>query len=146
MKYKKYKSPIILICNKKIFNKISKKNRSKKKIKVLNVNQLNKYKLNNNNINLIDIKLKNSNVNQYLNKSFELAFKLLKDKFSYKLINGPINKSSFLKKNFLVSLNIFHTNLKFLTLECLSIIKNLVVPLTTHLPLKMVSKKFLKNF
>ena len=101
LKYKKYKSPIILICNKNFLISHIKKINFKKKIKVLELNQLNKYKLNNNYINLIDVKLKKNNINQYVNESFELAFKLINNKFSYKLINGPINKSSFLRKKFL---------------------------------------------
>ena len=36
-----------------------------------------------------------------IKKSFNVAFKLIKNKFSKKLINGPINKGSFLNKKFL---------------------------------------------
>ena len=36
--------------------------------------------------------------NEYLTSSFELALKLIKNKFIDKLINGPINKKSFLNK------------------------------------------------
>ena len=110
------------------------------------MSQLNKYKLNNNNINLINIKLRNGNVNQYLNKSFGLAFNLLKDKFSYKLINGPINKDSFLKKKFLGVTEYISHKFKVSNPGMLIYNKKLsVVPLTTHLPLKMVSKKISKK-
>ena len=146
LKYKKYKSPIILICNRSYLTRHLKKMNLKKKIKVLDVNQLNKYKLNNNNINLINIKLRNGNVNQYLNKSFGLAFNLLKDKFSYKLINGPINKDSFLKKKFLGVTEYISHKFKVSNPGMLIYNKKLsVVPLTTHLPLKMVSKKISKK-
>ena len=100
LKYKKYKSPIVLICNKKILQQHMKKNNFKKEINILEVKKLNKYILNNNCINLIDVKFNVGKNNDYLNKSFEIAFKIIKDKITNKLTNGPINKTSFLKKNF----------------------------------------------
>ncbi len=146
IKYKKYKSPIILICNKNFLIPYIKKIKLKKKIRILELHQLNKYKLNNNYINLINIKLKKNNVNQYINESFELAFKLINNKFSYKLINGPINKSSFLKKKFLGVTEYVSHKFKVSNPGMLIYNKKLsVVPLTTHLPLKMVSKKISKK-
>ena len=71
IKDKKYKSPIILICNKKILIKHMKRNNFKK-INILDLNNLKKYKLNNNYINLIDIKFDKNNISQYLNETFEL--------------------------------------------------------------------------
>ncbi len=146
LKRKKYKSPIILICNKNFLIHHVKKINFKRKIKVLKLHQLNEYNLNNNYINLIDIKLKKNNINQYINDSFELAFKLINDKFSYKLINGPINKSAFLRKKFLgVTEYVSHRFKAFNTGMLIYNKKLSVVPLTTHLPLKMVSKKISKK-
>ncbi len=146
LKHKKYRSPIILICNKNFLISYLKKTNFKKKIKVLELQKLNEYKLNNNSINLIDIKLKKNNINQYINESFELAFKLINNKLSYKLINGPINKSSFLKRKFLGITEYVSHRFKVPNTGMLIYNKELsVVPLTTHLPLKMVSKKISKK-
>ena len=101
LKNKKYKSPIILICNKKILMSHMKENNFRGKLKILKIDQLNKQKLDNNHINLIDVNFDKNYKNKYLKESFKIAFKLIKNKFSFKLINGPINKTSFLKKKFL---------------------------------------------
>ncbi len=141
IKDKKYKSPIILICNKKILIKHMKRNNFKKKINILDLNNLKKYKLNNNYINLIDIKFDKNNISQYLNETFELAFSLIKNKFSTKLINGPINKSSFLNKKYLGITEYVSQKFKMKNTGMLIFNKDLsVCPLTTHLPLKLVSK------
>ncbi len=146
LKYKKYKSPIILICNKNFLISHIKKINLKKKIRILELHLLNKYKLDNNCINLIHIELNKNNINQYINDSFELAFKLINNKFSYKLINGPINKSSFLKKKFLGITEYVSHKFNISNPGMLIYNKELsVVPLTTHLPLKMVSKKISKK-
>ena len=53
IKYKKYKSPLVLICNKKILNHHMKKNNFRKKINLIEINKIDEYRLNNNVINLI---------------------------------------------------------------------------------------------
>ena len=104
IKYKKYKSPLVLICNKKILNHHMKKNNFRKKINLIEINKIDEYRLNNNVINLIDVEFHDGKENEYLKNSFNLAFKIIKNGSSYKLINGPINKTSFLKKNCLTIL------------------------------------------
>tara|TARA_B100001057_G_scaffold402578_1_gene414559 strand:- start:1446 stop:2387 length:942 start_codon:yes stop_codon:yes gene_type:complete len=146
IKLKKYKSPIILICNKNFLTPYIRKMKLKKKIRILELHQLNKNKFNNDCINLINVKLKKNNIKQYIDESFELAFKLINNKFSYKLINGPINKSSFLRKKFLGVTEYVSHKFKVSNPGMLIYNKELsVVPLTTHLPLKMVSKKISKK-
>ncbi len=143
-----YKTPLILICCKKILQDQMKKSKFKKKINVLNVHKLKKYNLNNKSINLIDIECKkHSNnfntklINQYIKSSFELAMKLINDGFSYKLINGPINKKSFLKKRTLGITEYISNNYKSRKTAMLIYNKNLsVCPVTTHLPIKLVAK------
>ena len=105
IKYKKFKSPIILICCKKILTHQMRKNKIIKKINTLEINKLENYNLDNNNINLIDIECHKINgifnpkfTNEYLYNSFELAIKLIKKKFTHKLINGPIIKKNIFKK------------------------------------------------
>ena len=145
---KLYKSPLILICCKKILLDQMRKNKFKKKINILNIQKLKKYDLNNKSINLINIECKkyNSNfntkfTNQYIKSSFKLAIKLINDGFSYKLINGPINKKSFLEKKFLGITEYISNNFKSKKTAMLIYNKNLsVCPVTTHLPIKLVAK------
>ncbi len=153
IKYKKYKSPMILICCKKILKAEMKKNKFKKKLNILNLSNLKKYKLNNNNINLIDINYKanrkkpNINlINKYITNSFDIALKLIRNKYSFKLINGPINKKSFLNKKFLGITEYIAHKYKVKKVGMLIFNKKLsVCPLTTHLPIKLVAKKITKN-
>ena len=149
IKNKNYKSPLILICCKKILLNQMKRYKIKKKINILEINELKKYKLNNNNINLIDIRYKKINknsVNEYLANSFELALGLIKNKFSYKLINGPINKMSFLNKKFLGVTEYICHKYKVKNAGMLIYNKDLsVCPLTTHLPIKLIAKKITKK-
>ena len=154
IKIKKYKSPIILIASSELLNSQMKKFKSKKKIKLLNLRNLKKEKLNNNMINIIDIKLhdkksyknKSNNINNYINQSFELAFKIIKDGYTDKMINGPINKTNFLNKKFLGITEYISYKFKIKKNAMLIYNKDLSVsPVTTHLPIKLVSKKITKK-
>ena len=87
-----YKSPIILICCKKILFEQMKKNKFKKKLDIIKFDKLKTYTFNNNNLNLIDVECKKLNkdfntklTNQYIKNSFELALKLMK-KFNLLII------------------------------------------------------------
>jgi 4-hydroxy-L-threonine phosphate dehydrogenase PdxA len=144
IKIKKIKSPLVIIYKKSELLKIIKKNKFKKKIKVLNINNIHKSNLNNKFLNLIDIKLNNKK--DSTKESFEIAFKLIKDGYSNKLLNGPINKTSFLNKKFLgVTEYISH---KFSVKKFGMLIYNnklSVCPVTTHLPIKLVAKKITKK-
>ena len=55
LKYKNFKSPLILICSQKILKFQMKKLNFKMDINLLNPSSLNKIRLNNNKINIIDI-------------------------------------------------------------------------------------------
>ena len=153
IKMKKYKSPLILICCKKILLNHMKQNKFKKKINVLDFDKVNNYKLNNNVINLINIKCQTINnqyskelTNEYIRKSFDLALSLIKNKYSNKLINGPVNKKTFLNKKFLGITE--YISAKYGTKKTGMLIynKNLsVCPLTTHLPIKLVAKNVTKK-
>ncbi len=148
-----YKSPLILICCRKILLSQMKKNNFKKKLNILEFDKLKKYNLNNNSLNLIDIECKKINkkfstklTNQYIENSFELALNLIKNKFSYKLINGPINKKSFLNKKFLGITEYISKKSKSKNTAMLIYNKNLsVCPVTTHLPIKLVNKNITKK-
>ena len=150
----KYKSPLILICSKKVLENQIKKFRFKKKIKVLSWKNLNNFKINNQKINIIDVeletainkKLKIKFQNEYINNCFKIAFQLVKNGYTYKFINGPINKKTFLNKKFLGITEYIATKFKVKETGMLIYNKDLsVCPLTTHLPIKFVSKKITKN-
>jgi len=152
--YKKFKSPIILIASLNLLKLQMKKLNIKKNIKLLNYIKLNEYKLNNKSINLININYNpqkpfenvSSKSNHYIEQSFELAIKILQKKITNKFINGPISKKFFLKKKFLGITEYLSNKTNTKNFAMLIYNKNLsVCPITTHLPLKRVSKKINKK-
>ncbi len=154
LKTKKFKSPIILVASLNLLKLQMNKLGSKKKIKLINLPLLKNLKLNNRSINLINIKYNqnkpfeklSSKSNTYIKQSFELALKILKKKITNKFINGPISKKFFLKNKFLGITEYLAYKTRTKRYAMLIYNKNLSVsPLTTHLPLKLVSKKINKN-
>jgi len=151
---KKYKNPIILISSNKLVSLQMKKLKVKKKIKLLDISKLNNYNLNNKSINLIDInfnqkkafqKITNKS-NKFIKECLQIAFKLIKSKYSSKLINGPISKKTFLKKKNLGMTEYIAEEFKVKKKAMLIYNKELsVCPLTTHLPLKSVAKNINKK-
>ena len=150
----KIKSPIILISSKKLLTLQMQKLKFKKKIKLLQISKLKSYKLDNKTINLVDVKYnpgkafekisKKSNI--FIKNSFELAFQIIKKNNFYKFINGPISKKEFLKNKFLGITE--YISEKFKAKNTCMLIYNetlSVCPITTHLPLKLVSKKINKK-
>ena len=154
LKRKKYKSPLILICSKKILVNQMKYYKFKKKLKTLTIQEVNKEKLNNNNLNIINIDYESSYIGNhkskfirnYLKMSFDVAFKLIRNGLTNKLINGPINKKAFLNKKFLGVTEYISNNFKKKNIGMLIYNKKLsVCPLTTHLPLKEVTRNVTKK-
>ena len=154
LKTEKFKSPIILIASIDILKLQMKKLRFKRKIKLLTLSELKKTKLNNSSINLISIKyIQNkpfkklsSKSNTYINKSFDLALKIIKKKITNKFINGPVSKKFFLKNKFLGITEYLAHKTKTKKYAMLIYNKNLSVsPITTHLPIRYVSKSIRKN-
>ena len=150
----KIKSPVILIASYKLILMQMKKLKFKKKIKIIDIKKIKNYSLNNDKINLIDVNYNqrkpfekiSKKSNSYINKSFLIAFKLIRQGFTNKLINGPISKKNFLEKKRLGITE--YVSDKFLTKNYGMLIynKNLsVCPVTTHVPLKLVSKKINKK-
>jgi 4-hydroxythreonine-4-phosphate dehydrogenase len=150
----KIKSPIILISSKKLLTLQMQKLKFKKKIKLLQISKLRDYKLDNKTINLIDVRYnpgkafekisKKSNI--FIKNSFDLAFQIIKKNNIHKFINGPISKKEFLKNKFLGITE--YISKKFQAKNTCMLIYNetlSVCPITTHLPLKLVSKKINKK-
>ena len=90
LKKRKYNSSIILFASHKLLKLQMKKLNIKKKIKILNLKKIEKYKLNNNSINLINIDYTTNKAfnkiskksNYYIKKSFDAAFELIKNGIS----------------------------------------------------------------
>ena len=151
---KKIKSPIILIGSYKILISQMKKLKFKKKIKILDPKKIFEYSLNNKSINLININYNQKHAfekiskksNKYIKESFAVAVKLIKKGYTNKLINGPISKKTFLEKKFpgiteyLSKQFSIKDNAMLIYSDKLS-----VCPVTTHLPIKLVSKQINKK-
>ncbi len=144
IKSKKIISPLILVCSKKILDKEIKKYNFNAKIELINLAQIIKKRFNKNRLYIIDIN--NHNSKTYIQECFSLAFKIIKKGLSNKLINGPINKSKTLKKKYLGMTEYIAKNFNQKKFAMLIYNDNLsVCPITTHLPLKLVSKKITKK-
>ena len=154
IKYKKFKSPIILISSLKILKLQMKKLNFKNNINLIEYKNLKKNIIDNKSINLINVEYSQKKVfekisnksNSFIKASFDIALDILKDGISNKFINGPISKKSFLNKNYLGITEYLAKKTNAKKTAMLIYNKNLsVCPLTTHLPLKMVSNKITKD-
>ena len=144
IKSKKIVSPLIFVCSKKILDKEIKKYKFNMKIELINLAQIIKKKINKRRLYVIDIN--NYNSKTYIQDCFSLAFKIIKQGLSNKLLNGPINKSKTLRGKHLGVTEYIAKNFKQKKFAMLIYNDNLsVCPITTHLPLKLVSKKITKK-
>ena len=141
--------------NKKIISLIGNISEIKKEIKKNNYN----IKLNEimdirnskrNYVNLIDIKINKKSsyidISNYISDCFGKSLSILKKNKKIALFNGPINKKTFLKKKYLGITEYLakKTNSK----DPVMLIYNeklSVSPITTHLPIKYVSKNIKKS-
>jgi len=153
LKYKKIKSPIILIASHKLLKLQMKVLKFKKKINLLDKNNLN-YKLDNKTINLIDENYNtnkafqkiSNNSEKYVENCFKIAVNLIKSGYSNRLINGPVSKKHFLKKKFPGITEYLANKFNIKNIGMLIYNKSLAVcPVTTHVPIKYVSKKINKK-
>jgi 4-hydroxythreonine-4-phosphate dehydrogenase len=150
---KKVKSPIILIASKKLITKQAKILKKKIKYNIIDEFEIIKKKNNLKKINLIDVDFNQSSgfskittkSNHYIDSCFNIAIKLLKNNISNKFINGPISKKTFLKKKFNGITEYLASKTDTKKFAMIIYNKNFsVCPLTTHLPIKYVSKKISK--
>ena len=105
-------------------------------------------------VNIIDVKFNYKKIyskvsiksNSYIRKCFDISLKILKNNTDCILINGPITKKTFLKKRYLGITEYLakktNTNREIMLIynENLS-----VSPITTHIPIKNVTKKISKK-
>ncbi len=150
----KLKNPIILISSKKLVQRQMKKLGFNFKINYINEKKLNFNQLDKKKINLIDVKFKfkktfdkiSENSNFFINRSFEIALKVLKKKNCSGLINGPISKKHFLKGKTLGITEYLSKKTKRKNVAMIIFNRKLSVsPLTTHLALKNVNKLISKK-
>ncbi len=150
----KFKSPIILICSKKILLKQSKVLKENIKFNQIYEDQIyiKKFKLDK--FNLIDVEYDqskafqkiSSNSNKYIKKSFDVGLKIIKKGISNKLINGPISKKYFLRNKYIGITEYLAEKTKTKNYAMVIYNKKLSVsPVTTHEPLKYVSLKISKT-
>ena len=150
-----FKKPIILIVSKTLLQEQMKKLNFKFKINVLSVKEIFYLKLNSQMINIIDINYKfnkcfdkiSNKSNAYIEKSFDIALKLLRNNQCSGLINGPISKKHFLKgKSLGITEYLAKKTKKNNNVAMLIYNKKLSVsPITTHLALKDVHKNISKQ-
>ena len=154
LKYKKYKSPIILIASHKLLKLQMKKLNNKLEINLLDFYNFKIGTVDKKKINLINVDYKTTKAfskitarsKNYINKCFDLALKLLKLNVSNKLVNGPVSKKYFLEKKYLGVTEYLAEKTNTKKFAMLIFNKKLsVCPLTTHLPIKLVNKRINKK-
>jgi len=148
------KKPIILIASKKLLLSQMKELGFYFDVNLINLNKLKFNLLDKKKINLIDVEFKfnkafdkiSENSNMYINESFRIALKILKEKNCSGLINGPISKKHFLKGKSLGITEYLSKKTKTNNVAMIIFSKKLSVsPITTHLALKDVSKNISKK-
>ena len=154
LKKKKIKSPIILIISIKIFELQTSNLKLKYPFQILKEKDIFKKKIDNKKLNIININYNTTKPfqkisdksNKYIKESFELALRILKTGFTNKFINGPISKKTFLNNKFLGITEYLANKTKSKNHAMLIYNKNLsVCPITTHLPIKLVTKNISKK-
>ena len=150
---KNLRRPIILIGSINLFKKQMKYFKYNYKINKINTNEINLVK-NNKYINIINVNLKLAkpfqkkfkNSNKYITNTFKIALNILKNKSVIGLLNGPISKKKFLKKTYSGITEYLQEKTYSKNVAMIIFNENLSVsPITTHLPLKKVSKSITKN-
>jgi 4-hydroxythreonine-4-phosphate dehydrogenase len=155
LKFKKYKSPLIIVCSKKLLQEQMKKLKFNYKINIVDKDFTKLDALNNKQINLVNVdynfkkcfeKISNKS-NNYIKSCFDVALKIIKKNQLTKFINGPISKKHFLKgKTPGITEYLGKKTNKDHEVVMLIHNKNLSVsPLTTHLALKDVPRKISKK-
>ena len=153
--YKKYKRPIILISSKNLFEMQMKKMKYPCRINIIKRNEIGNIKLNNKKINLIDVKLNfkkpfgkiSTKSSKYIKECFKVAIEIMKKKLGFALINGPISKKHFFhgKYNGITEYLSSKTNNRGNEVMLIYNKSLSVCPITTHIPVKYVSKKISTN-
>jgi len=148
----KYKRPLLLIASKKLVLQQMMMLGYKIKVRDIAESEINKKNLNNKKINLINVDYQYKNkfnfkTKKYISKCFEIAINLMKNNLGFALINGPISKKKFLGKKYLGITEYLSNKTNSKNNEVMLIYNTQfsVSPITTHQPLRKVSKKINTN-
>ena len=152
---KKIKSKIILIGSRKLFQYQMMKLGYKYNINEIKKNNINDISRKNNTINIINTDFKFKKVfdkisrksEKYIENSFKISMDILTKNKTLGLINGPISKKYFLNKKFLGITEYLFKKTKTKKNPTMLIYnsKISVSPITTHLPIKFVTKNLTKK-
>ena len=150
LKLKKITKPFILVCSKNLLISQMKKLKYNFKVNEIKKNQKKNIKLLKNHINILDVNFNfkktfdkiSTRSSKYIENCFNEGLKLIKTGEANTLINGPVSKKHFLKKNFL-GITEYITKKSTKNGHGVMLIYNKklsVSPITTHLPLRDVAK------
>ena len=152
---KKFKKKIILIGSKKLLEKQMFRFGYKFKLKEIKLNEIYKLKISSTKINIININFKFKKIfdkisnrsTVYIRNSFQASLELIKKNKICGLLNGPISKKHFLNKKYLGITEYLSkkTNSKNNPVMLIYNPKISVSPITTHLPIKYVTKNLNKK-
>ena len=141
--FKKNKKKISIVGNIPLIKKEIKKNNYKIKInEILDITKSKKSF-----INIININIKNKlKISSYISECFDKSLYILKKNKNVALLNGPVNKKNFLRKKYLGITEFLAKKTKSKNPVMLIYNEKLSVsPITTHLPIKYVSKNINKS-
>ena len=133
---------LVLVGNKKIIDKEAKINNYKKKIyQIYDFRSAIKGKL-----NIINVEIKKKNYKIYISECFKKSISIIKKNQDIALINGPVDKKTFLNNKYLGVTEYLAKKTGSKNPVMLIYNKKISVsPITTHLPIKYVSKHINKN-
>ena len=151
----KFNRPIIVIGSEKLLQSQMKYLNYSIKIKKINSVNIKNLSINNKFIKKINVdynfkrifdKISNTS-NKYINNCFKIALKLLNERSAFALINGPISKKHFLEKKYLGITEYLSDKAKIKKKPTMLIYNSYfsVCPITTHLPINLVTKNLTKN-
>ena len=141
--FKKNKKKITIVGNISLIKKEIERNNYKIKInEILDITKSKK-----NFINIINIKLKKKlKISSYISNCFDKSLDILNKNKNIALLNGPVNKKTFLKKKYLGITEYLAKKTKSKNPVMLIYNETLSVsPITTHLPIKYVSQNINKS-
>ena len=136
------KKRLVLVGNKKIIDKEAKINNYKKKIyQIYDFRSAIKDKL-----NIINVEIKKKDYKKYISECFKKSISIIKKNQDIALINGPVDKKTFLNNKYLGVTEYLAKKTGSKNPVMLIYNKKISVsPITTHLPIKYVSKHINKN-
>ena len=151
----RFNRPIVIIGSENLLKLQMKFLKYSIKIQRINIFDLKSSKLNKKYLNIVNVDYKfnkvftkiSNNSNNYINNCFKIALKLLKEKSAFALINGPVSKTHFLEKKYLGITEYLAKKINTRIKPTMLIYNSSfsVCPITTHLPIKLVTKNLTKK-